>query len=138
MGRHTPLRRSPKAYEDFFCQQVGHGLPVFIGTRSQRGRGLGSFLSSVGRMVLPILKTGGKALLREGALTGMQVAQDALEGRNVKEAFRSRAADAGKRLLRGAVSDVSASIKRRATPRQTSHKKKKRKKTPSGASDIFS
>ena len=58
-------------------------------------------------MILPIVKTGGKALLREGALTGLQVAQDALEGRNVKEAFKEHARDAGKRLLHGAVGHLA-------------------------------
>lgn len=107
MVRHIPLKRSQKAYDAYFCQQAGHGLPVFIGSRSQRGRGLGSFLSSIGRMILPFVKTGGKALLREGALTGLQVAQDALEGRNVKEAFKDHARDAGKRLLHGAVGHLA-------------------------------
>jgi hypothetical protein len=89
-------------------------------------------------MVLPVLKTGGKALLREGALTGMQVAQDALKGRNVKESLKEHASEAGQRLLRGAVSYVGnttgSSIKRNASqqPRHSLPKKKKKQ-----ASDIF-
>ena len=107
MVRHVPLRRSPKAYEVFFGQQAGHGLPVFIGSRSQRGRGLGSFLSGIGRMILPIFKTGGKALLREGALTGLQVAKDALDGRNISSSFKQHARESGKRLLHGAVDHLA-------------------------------
>lgn len=107
MVRHIPLRRNLKAYEAFFGQQAGHGLPVFIGSRSQRGRGLGSFLSGIGRMILPIFKTGGKALLREGALTGLQVAKDALDGRNVSDSFKQHARESGKRLLHGAVDHLT-------------------------------
>lgn len=107
MVRHVPLRRNPKVYEDFFCSQAGHGLPVFIGGRSQKGRGLGSFFSGLGRMILPWLKTGGKALLREGVGTGLQVAQDALAGRNVGNAFRERTKEAGGRLLQGAVDHLT-------------------------------
>ena len=103
MVKHTLLRRNPKLYEDFYCNQHGHGLPVFIGGRNQRGHGIGSFFSGLGRMVLPWLKTGGKALLREGVSTGLHVANDALAGRNIGESFKEHAKEAGHRLLQGAV-----------------------------------
>jgi hypothetical protein len=102
MVRHVPLHRNPKLYEEHYCNQSGHGLPIFIGGRSQRGRGLGSFFSGIGRMVMPWLKTGGKALLREGMGTGIQVARDALAGRDAGESFKEHAKAAGQRLLEGA------------------------------------
>lgn len=130
MVRHIALKRSPKAYEAFFCQQAGHGLPVFIGSsRSQRGRGLGSFLSGLGRMILPVLKTGGKALLREGAMTGLQVARDALDGRNISDSFKEHARGAGKRLLHGAVDHLSGNQSGsglRAPPGEPARKRIKR------------
>ena len=143
--RHTVLHRNPKLYEDFYCNQGGHGLPVFIGGRNQGGYGIGSFFNGLGRMVLPWLKTGGKALLKEGLNTGLQVANDALSGRNVGESFREHSKEAGKRLLQGAVNHISQSgtglRKRRAAPpgqprskriktahrRGTVHKKTQRK-----------
>ena len=106
MVKHTLLRRNPKLYEDFYCNQYGHGLPVFIGGRNQRGHGIGSFFSGLGRMVLPWLKTGGKALLREGVSTGLHVANDALAGRNIGESFKEHAKEAGHRLLQGAVNHL--------------------------------
>ena len=99
MVKHSPLRRNPRVYEEYFCDQVGHGLPVFIGGHSQYGQGLGSFFSGLGRTILPWLKTGGKALLREGLGTGLQVAQDALAGRNIGDSFKEHAKEAGQRLL---------------------------------------
>lgn len=165
MVRHIPLRRSQKAYDAFFCQQAGHGLPVFMGSRSQRGRGLGSFLSGIGRMILPIFKTGGKALLREGALTGLQVARDALDGRNVGESFKEHAKESGKRLLYGAVDHLTGNqagsglgappgvparkrikrvrqrsrsqSKKRRQPSQTKKRRKNKKKESLQAFDIF-
>ena len=107
MVKHTPLHRSPKLYEDFYCSQNGHGFPVFVGGRSQRGHGLGSFFGGLGRMILPWIKTGGKALLREGVGTGLQVAQDALAGRNVAASFRDHAKEAGSRLLQGAAQHLA-------------------------------
>jgi hypothetical protein len=70
MVRHTLLHRTPKLYDEYYCSQGGEGIPVFVGERSQRGHGIGSFFSGFGRMILPWLKTGGKALLREGVGTG--------------------------------------------------------------------
>lgn len=80
----------PKLYEDFFCQQAGRALPMFIGERSQKRHGIGSFFIGLGQMVFPRLKTGGKVLLRESVGTCLQVAQEALSGRNFGESMRNR------------------------------------------------
>ena len=56
-----------------------------------RGRGLGSLLSGLVRSAVPSLKSGGKALLKEGAKTGMQLAQYVLSGQNLKSAAKQRA-----------------------------------------------
>ena len=61
-----------------------------------RGRGLGSLLSGLVRSAVPLLKSGGKALLKEGAKTGMQLAQYVLSGQNLKSASKQRAQKAGK------------------------------------------
>lgn len=107
MVNHTPFAGNPRVYEDYYCCQVGQGLPVFIGGRNIRGRGLGSLLGGIGRSLIPLLKSGGKALLKEGARTGMQVAQDVLSGQRVKSAIKQRAKQAGKRLIEQAVGRAS-------------------------------
>ena len=33
-----------KAYEDYYLNQCGHGMPVLYGARMQRGHGIGSIL----------------------------------------------------------------------------------------------
>ena len=119
MVRHATIHRNPKLYEEFFCNQAGNGLPIFVGGRHKKGHGLGSFFSGLGRMVLPWLKTGGKALLREGVTSGLQVAQDALGGVNIRDSMRDRAKEASQRLLAGAVDHVTQSgsgIRRRKRP----------------------
>jgi hypothetical protein len=58
-------------------------------------------------MVLPWLKTGGKALLREGLGTGLRVAQGALAGRDVGERFKEHSKEAGQRLLHGAATHLA-------------------------------
>lgn len=109
MFRHTPFQRSPKVYEDYFCKQTGHGIPVIVGGHSQRGHGISSFFVGLGRIVLPWLKTGGKDLLKEGLGTCLQIAHDALSGQNVGESMRDRAKETTQRLLHGAVNHLSQS-----------------------------
>ena len=58
---------------------------VFHGGQIQRGYGLGSFFSSLARRALPFLKQGAKALGRAALKTGINVAQDVLAGKNVKQ-----------------------------------------------------
>ena len=83
MARQCNYQSCQKLYDDYYAQQVGHGLPVFVGGRSYRGHGLGSLLAGIGRAVVPLLKRGGKALLKEGARTGLQVVIDFALGHQV-------------------------------------------------------
>lgn len=142
MVRHHPYKSNSKAYEDYYCSQAGHGLPVFIG--GQRGRGLGSLLGGVGRSLLPLLKSGGKVLLKEGARTGMRMANDVLSGQNVKSVLRQRGKEASKRLLDRALHKLDGEppakkrIKSRTSPRATQIRRRRRKKkTKRTVRDIF-
>ena len=65
--------------------------------------GLGNVLSGLFRSVVPLIKRGGKALLKEGVRTAVQVGSDVLDGKNIKTAMKSRATETGKRILRGTV-----------------------------------
>ena len=113
MNQHRyPYQSCPKLYEDYYVNQVGHGLPVFVGgggRRSYRGHGFGSLLAGIGRAVVPLLKKGGKALLKEGARTGLRVAQDVMSGQRLGSALKQRARQSGKRLLTQVLSSPSPS-----------------------------
>ena len=145
--RHAPFKGSGRLYEDYYCAQAGHGLPVFVG--GYRGRGLGSLLGGIGRAIVPLLKSGGKHLLKEGAKTGMQVAQDVLSGQSIKGAIKQRARETGKRLFQQAVGRVTGGLPpgepankriKSSTPRvrgqnvAAGRRKKRRKKN---TADIF-
>ena len=141
MVRLTPYVGDPKLYENYYCSQAGRGLPVFIGGRSLRGRGLGNILGGIGRSLIPLLKSGGKALLKEGAQTGMQVARDVLSGQSVKSAVKRRAKDAGKRLFHQAVGSVLGGEDgppgkriKSSTPRVNKHRAPRRQRR---TKDIF-
>ena len=145
MGRHCDYQSCQQLYDDYYGQQVGHGLPVFVGGRTYRGHGLGSLLAGIGRAVVPLLKRGGKALLKEGARTGLQVVSDVASGQRVGSALKRRSAEAGKRLLQSAVSGSGSSRsrsspKRIKTTRMSGRKQTgggRRRKKPNTAADIF-
>ena len=134
MTRGVLYKANPRVYEDYFCSQAGDGLPVFIGSRNYRGKGLGSLLGGIGRSLVPLLKKGGKTLLKESAKTGLKVAQDLLQGQSFKKSIKSRGKEVGKRLLDRAVDSVIGKpappgqpvIKRRR--KVVSRKKKHQKK----------
>jgi len=77
------------AYEDYYSQQSGSGMPVFQGSRMQRGHGLGSILSGFFRSAWPLIQTGAKAFGKQFLRTGLQIAKDVVvDGQKFKEASK--------------------------------------------------
>ncbi len=96
---------SRQMYEDYYERQVGGEIPVFRGAKYQRGHGLGSIIGGLfRRIVLPFLKQGGQflksnrdVLLGNALKTGMEVADDVLQGKSLKESAKKRVAKGIKR-----------------------------------------
>lgn len=117
-----------KAYENYYMSQVGHGMPYFSGAQYQKGYGLGNIFSSIAKSFLPLVKSGARAIGKQVLRSGVGLASDVLQGKNIKQAAVERAKVAGVNLLQSA--------KRKATNRKPSVRvlKKKRRKHR----DIFS
>jgi len=89
-------------YEDYYTGQVGGEIPVFRGAKHQRGHGLGSIISGLfrrvvlpllkneGKTLIPFLKNNKKTLIKNALKTGMEVADDVLEGKSMKESAKKR------------------------------------------------
>ena len=77
-----------KVYEDYYLSQIGRGMPVFRGVRYQRGHGLGNVLRNLTKFALPFLKKGLKAVGKQAVRTGMNIAQEAMQGQNIKAATK--------------------------------------------------
>lgn len=146
MPNRYPYRCDPRLYENYYLNQTGHGLPVYVGGRALRGSGLGSVLGGLFRAAMPLLKQGGKALLREGARTGLDMAADVLSGQSLKSAAKRRAKQAGERLVTQAVNRVSNNTPRTAKRiKSRTHSQRGQKRGSSGqrgrkrkrTSDIF-
>ena len=95
-----------KAYHDYYIHQAGKGYPVFAGRRYQRGHGLGSIFGGLFKAAMPLLKKGAKTLEREALKTGLNIAGDVVQGRNIKQAAKSRLKSTGQNLLQKAMDTV--------------------------------
>jgi len=138
-------------YIDYYSNQAGKGVPVFVGSSGQRGHGLGSMLAGLARRALPMLTRGLKAFGRSALKTSLQVANDVADGQDWKESARNRIPGALREGLRNGIKTVAdsvndsdqtgsgrrrrVSLKRKRTSkggfakkRKTSKKNKKRKK----------
>ena len=62
-----------KNYEHYYTQQVGMGIPVFTGPRTQRGYGLGGILGGLFRSAMPLIRQGAKTLGRQVLSTGVGI-----------------------------------------------------------------
>ena len=80
--RHNPDAR---AYHEYYLNQAGRGYPVYVGTRYQRGHGLGSIFGSLFKSAVPLLMRGAKTLGCEALKTGLNLASDVMEGQNVTQ-----------------------------------------------------
>jgi len=79
----------PKLWVEFFASQ--HGGGGFIGDPFQRGGfSLGGLFKGLARVALPVLKRAGKSVAKQALQTGMQVADDVIEGKNLGESIEYR------------------------------------------------
>lgn len=71
--------------------QYGNGMPVFVGRRIQRGRGLGGIFGSLAkRFLLPMVKNIGTSLLTSGLQRATGAIEDIGRGKGVKRAFEDQ------------------------------------------------
>jgi len=83
----------------YLDQQQGNGMPVFVGTPWMRGYGqigfgLGGLFKSLARAVMPMVKSGAKALGRSALNTGTSVLKDVVSGKDLKQAIKARGKEA--------------------------------------------
>jgi hypothetical protein len=69
-------QHDPFLYRNHFRQQVGGELPGFKGTYVQHGNGLGSFLGSLARKAIPLLRAGIKLAAPHVKRAGKDIARD--------------------------------------------------------------
>lgn len=85
-------------WRGFFLQQEGGGM-FFEGIPFQRGYGIGSVLGNLFRYLVPIGKTIGKELGREGLSTGSRVLTNMMSGETLKNSLRKEGQQGLKNVL---------------------------------------
>jgi hypothetical protein len=90
MKRKFCCDASRGAYEDYYLQQSGSGLPIFQGSRGQRGHGLGSMLSGLFRSAVPMIKRGLATFGKHALKTGLEIASDVADGASFKDSAKAR------------------------------------------------
>lgn len=133
MKRKYCCNASRDMYVDYYTRQSGTGLPVFHGSRGQRGHGLGSMLSGFFRSAWPVIRQGLGFLGKQALKTGAEIVGDVAQGESLKDSAKKRVSE----KINEFVPDIfpqSGSGKRRRRVRKVKRQRKKSKKT----SDIFS
>ena len=98
-------------YVRYYLDQQGCGMTVFRGSpwqigHGQMGYGLGGLFRSVARAVMPMVKSGAKALGNIALKSGANFVGDVLAGKNVKEAAKARTLEAANVAKRKAVNKL--------------------------------
>ena len=109
------------------------GFHVFSGSRRQRG---GSFLGALKKFFFPIAKSLGRQLLSQGVGLASELANDAMSGKNLKDAIKTRgkasAINFGKSAARqgiGALTSMIGKGGRRAPRRRRGIRKRRKSRT---------
>ena len=89
---------SKHLYENYYVDQSGNGLPVFVGSRGQRGHGLGSILSGLFRSALPMIRRGLATFGKHALKTGLEIANDVVAGDTLKDSAKRRVPEGIKRF----------------------------------------
>ena len=117
-------------YEDYYMAQSGSGMPVFAGSRGQRGHGLGSMLSGLFRSAMPMLKRGLALFGRHALRTGAQIANDVADGESFGNSAKRRVSEGIKQLNPSEFfSTQSGSGKRKTKSRKRVKKRKASKRS---------
>ena len=124
-------------HTQYYNDQVGGRIArVYTGTPHQRGHGIGSFLGGLYRTVLPLFKSGLKAIGKESLRSGFNVLDDVTNNNmNFREAFKKRSGESLANLKRKAEEKIdrvmsgSGYKKRRITKKRQSGKKRPVNKT---------
>ena len=125
---------SKDLYENYYLEQSGSGIPVFICSAGQRGHGLGSMLSGFFRSAFPMIKRWLAPIGKHALKTGLDIANDVVEGGTFKDSIKKRVPEGIKRFAtsENLINQSGSGCRRLKKRRKIISRKKKQKH-----SDIF-
>lgn len=133
---------SDKYYRNYYENQIGNGLSVFKGATVQRGHGIGGFFSNLFKGAMPMIKSGLKTVGKELFSAGVDIARDAIQGKDVKASAQKRMMESGDNLLSKLSDKMKGNGLRPIRRRQRKSSKRslnggKRRKTSGANSSLF-
>lgn len=133
------LDSSAKYIDDYYNQQVGGSLSAFRGSTIQQGSGIGGIFSNLMRGMVPMLKRGAKVAGQQLLNTGLNIANDMIDGDKFADAAKSNLKTGGKQLLNNLTTAFN-NPKRGVVRKRPNFKKNKIVKTKRRrmSKDIFS
>ncbi|GBN09059.1 hypothetical protein AVEN_126253-1 [Araneus ventricosus] len=99
-----------RSFEEYYTQQAGNGLSYYKGVSLQKGSGLGGIFKSFYRMILPIFKSGAKAVGKQALKSGIDIANDLMQGKEMKASAKQRAKEAAKILTEKAADKAKTMV----------------------------
>jgi hypothetical protein len=122
-------------YDEYY-QRQSSGIPTYQGVKYQTGYGLGSMFKSFYRWILPMLKTHVLPVLKSGyrtmgtevIKTAANIANDALDGKNLKSASEKRVSEAFENLSKKAKHALVNNVEKGGEKTQTGEGYKNSKK----------
>ena len=131
------IDESQEYYNDYYSRQVGEGLGYFSGSTIHKGAGIGSLLGSVFRKTLPLIKSGAAKVGKQLFSTGVNIAKDALQGKNIRESAANNFKSSGADLLTALSDTLQTSKTKKRASNSLKHKKpSKARKTNSLFRDV--
>ena len=120
-------------YINYYLNQQGHGcgcMAVFRGApwqmgQGQMGYGLGDLFRSLAKVATPIIKRGAKTVGEIAMTTAKNLFGDLMEGKNAKEAAKSR----GKEALGVAKNKALEFVQQKAEKTQTGQGRRRRSRS---------
>lgn len=83
-------------YDDYYLNQAGGKLPVFQGTKYQRGHG---FFGRLFKYFLPVVKSALPTVGKHALSTGLSIGKDLIEGETFANSTNKRLKETGSNLI---------------------------------------
>lgn len=103
-------------YITYYENQIGSGSSgvrnVFIGSRYQRGSGIGSFFAGLARSILPLFTSGLRAVGKEALRGGISVLDDIGNNVTFKDSLKTRFAESRENLKDQAKNKINEMLMR--------------------------
>ena len=126
--RKPPSPETCPYTEYYLNQQRGGSMPVFRGTRYQKGHGLGIVFAKLFRHATPLFKRGVSYVGKQALNSGRHIVQDVFAGSSLRTAARRQLKRVGDELVNDAVNYIAPEDQTGSGPRKRRRMNPPRKK----------